>query len=52
MAARSSKAYRFEQYGFHMLAAYDVRPELIGTDISGIHAYDISELPHFRQQPR
>lgn len=36
----------FEQYGFHMLAAYDVRPELIGTDISGIRVHDISELPH------
>ena len=36
----------FEQYGFHMLAAYDVRPELIGTDISGIRIHDISELPH------
>lgn len=36
----------FEQYGFHMLAAYDVRPELVGTDISGIRVHDISELPH------
>ena len=36
----------FEQYGFHMLAAYDVRPELIGTDISGIRIHDISELPN------
>lgn len=36
----------FEQYGFHMLAAYDVRPELIGTDIFGIRIHDISELPH------
>ncbi len=35
----------FEQYGFHMVAAYDVRPELIGTDISGIRVHDISELP-------
>ena len=36
----------FEQYGFHMLAAYDVRPEVVGTDISGIRVHDISELPH------
>ena len=35
----------FEQYGFHMLAAYDVRPEVVGTDISGIRIHDISELP-------
>ena len=36
----------FEQYGFHLLAAYDVRPEVVGTDISGIRVHDISELPH------
>lgn len=35
----------FEQYGFHMLAAYDVRPDVVGTDISGIRIHDISELP-------
>ena len=35
----------FGEYGFHMVAAYDVRPELIGTDISGIRVHDISELP-------
>ena len=35
----------FEQYGFHLLAAYDVRPEVVGTDISGIRVHDISELP-------
>ena len=28
-----------------MLAAYDVRPEVVGTDISGIRIHDISELP-------
>ena len=35
----------FEQYGFHRVAAYDVRPELVGTDIGGIAVHDISELP-------
>ncbi len=35
----------FEQYGFHIVSAYDVRPELIGTDIGGINIHDISELP-------
>ena len=35
----------FEQYGFHLVAAYDVRPEVVGTDISGIRVHDISELP-------
>ena len=38
-------SFCFEQYGFHMLAAYDVRPEVVGTDISGIRIHDISELP-------
>ncbi len=35
----------FEQYGFHMIAAYDVRPDLIGTTIGGIKVNDISDLP-------
>lgn len=35
----------FEQYGFHMLEAYDVRPELIGTTIAGLVVHDISDLP-------
>lgn len=35
----------FEQYGFRVVSAYDVRPDLIGTDIGGIHVHDISELP-------
>ena len=35
----------FEQYGFHIVSAYDVRPELVGTDIGGIAVHDISELP-------
>ena len=42
----------FEQYGFHMVAAYDVRPELIGTDISGIRVHDISELPQIFENNR
>ena len=36
----------FEQYGFHLLSAYDVRPELIGANIGGIPVHDISDLPH------
>lgn len=35
----------FEQYGFHLQAAYDIRPELIGTTIGGILVHDISDLP-------
>lgn len=35
----------FEQYGFHLLSAYDVRPELIGATIGGIPVHDISDLP-------
>jgi redox-sensing transcriptional repressor len=35
----------FEQYGFHMVSAYDVRPELIGKNIGGINIQDISDLP-------
>lgn len=42
----------FEQYGFHIASAYDVRPELVGTSIGGIMIHDISELPGaFEQGP-
>lgn len=34
----------FEEYGFHLKSAYDVRPELIGTSIGGIPVHDISDL--------
>lgn len=34
----------FEQYGFHLMSAYDVRPELIGRNIGGIPVHDISDL--------
>ena len=33
-----------ENFCFHMVAAYDVRPELIGTNIGGILIRDISDL--------
>lgn len=35
----------FEQYGFHLIAAFDVLPELVGTDMGGIKVHDISDLP-------
>ena len=42
----------FEQYGFHIASAYDVRPDLVGTSIGGIMVHDISELPNaFAQGP-
>lgn len=34
----------FEQYGFHMIAAFDVRPSLVGTDIGGVRVHDISDI--------
>lgn len=34
----------FERYGIHVVAAYDVRPELIGRDVGGIPVRDISDL--------
>lgn len=35
----------FSQYGFRLLSAYDVRPELIGAKIGEIQVHDISDLP-------
>lgn len=34
----------FEQYGFHLLSAFDIRPELIGSDIGGVRIHDISDM--------
>ncbi len=42
----------FEQYGFHLLSAFDVRPELIRTDIGGIKVHDISDMGAFFQNNR
>ena len=42
----------FEQYGFHLLAAFDVRPEVVGSDISGVRVHDISELKNLLETHR
>lgn len=33
-----------EQYGLHIVAGFDVDPQVVGTSIAGIPVYDISEL--------
>lgn len=37
----------FEEYGLSIAAAFDVRPELVGTKINGIPVYADSELTPF-----
>ncbi len=37
--------FDFSHYGFHLKAAFDIRPEIIGTDIrEGVTIYDMSQL--------
>ena len=32
------------QYGMNIVAGFDVDPKLVGTDVCGVHIYDMSEL--------
>lgn len=34
----------FEKYNYHVCAAFDVRPEIIGTNINGVQVYSIEEF--------
>ena len=35
--------FGFSRYGFNVLAAFDVRPEIIGTELAGVPIYDAAE---------
>lgn len=39
--------FGFERQGFHVLAAFDIRPEIVGTELAGIPIYDRSEQDAF-----
>lgn len=39
--------FGFERSGFKVLAAFDVRPEIVGTELSGIPIYDTAEQANF-----
>lgn len=41
--------FSFANGGFELTAAFDVAPELIGTQISGIQVYSITELDQYLQ---
>ncbi len=36
--------FGFENHGFHLEAAFDVDPALVGTDVGGVHVFHSSEL--------
>ncbi|MCI5753351.1 MAG: redox-sensing transcriptional repressor Rex [Clostridiales bacterium] len=44
--------FGFAQYGFRMLAAFDVLPGLCGSSIAGVPVYHASELPAFLAENR
>ena len=37
----------YEKYNFHLCAGFDIDPELVGTEINGVHVYSIEELPEY-----
>ena len=39
--------FNFFKNGFHLVAAFDADPNLIGTEISGVPVYDVRELREF-----
>ena len=39
--------FRFSSNGFHMLAAFDVNPQVVGTEIGGVPVYHIDRLDRF-----
>ena len=39
--------HEFSEYGLTLVAAFDIRPNLIGQEISGIPVYDIAEMEYF-----
>lgn len=39
--------FRFSDIGFHLEAAFDISPRLIGTEVSGTPILDMAELDEF-----
>ena len=39
--------FQFEQSGFHLLAAFDVDPDIVGTEVGGIPVYHIDQLEEY-----
>ena len=39
--------FSFNQWGFELMAAFDVKPELVGNELDGIMVHHIDELPQF-----
>lgn len=42
--------FRFSGNGFQVLAAFDVNPQVVGTEISGIPVYHSDELENFMKE--
>lgn len=42
--------FRFANWGFKMVAAFDVNPNLIGTEVDGVPVYGMDELEAYLQQ--
>ena len=39
--------FQFEQSGFHLLAAFDVDPDIVGTEVGGTPVYHIDQLEEY-----
>lgn len=39
--------FSFKAWGFDLKAAFDVKPQLIGTDYEGVKIHDMAELPQY-----
>ena len=44
--------FRFDQSGFRLTAAFDVRPELFGTKVAGVPVRDMQELESYVEHHR
>ena len=44
--------FRFSDIGFTLEAAFDVSPQLIGTEVAGVPVLDLAELDRYVEQNR